>query len=70
MTDGEVIEAALSDPDAQPMTPEELSRMRRLPDVKALRARLGMTQKQFAFNYRSAPRAIGCRDEPGRMPRH
>jgi putative transcriptional regulator len=51
MTDEEVVAAALSDPDAQPMTPEQLARMRRSPDVKALRARLGMTQEQFATIY-------------------
>jgi len=51
MTDEEVVAAAVSDPDAQPITPEQLARMRRLPDVKALRARLGMTQEQFACTY-------------------
>lgn len=51
MTDEEVVAAALSDPDAQPLTPERLTRMRRLPDVKALRARLGLTQEQFASTY-------------------
>jgi putative transcriptional regulator len=51
MTEEEVVAAALSDPDAQPMTPEQLARMRRLPDVKALRVRLGMTQEQFASTY-------------------
>jgi putative transcriptional regulator len=51
MTEAEVLAAALSDPDAQPMTPEQLTRMRRLPDIKALRIRLGMTQEQFAHAY-------------------
>ena len=31
MTEEEVIAAALSDPDAQPLTPEQLARMRRAP---------------------------------------
>jgi len=52
MTDEEVAAAALSDPDAQPMTEEQLARMRRPTDVKALRARLGLTQEQFARTYR------------------
>jgi len=52
MTDADVEAAALSDPDAQPMTAEHLARMRRPPDIKALRARLGMTQEQFARTYR------------------
>jgi putative transcriptional regulator len=31
MTDEEVLAAALSDPDAQPLNPEELAKMRRAP---------------------------------------
>ena len=52
MTDEEVVAAALSDPDAQPLTPEQLARMRRVSRVKALRQRLGMTQMQFAEAFR------------------
>jgi putative transcriptional regulator len=52
MTDEQVTAAALADSDAPPMTVEQLSRMRRAPDVKALRVRLGMTQEQFARTYR------------------
>jgi putative transcriptional regulator len=48
MTDEEVRAAALSDPDAQPLTPEQLARMRRVSRVKVIRQRLGMTQAEFA----------------------
>ena len=48
MTDEQVVAAALSDPDTQPPTPEQLSRMSRVSRVKVLRQRLGMTQMQFA----------------------
>ena len=48
MTDEEVVTAALSDPDTQPLTPEQLSGMRRVSRVKVLRQRLDMTQMQFA----------------------
>jgi putative transcriptional regulator len=48
MTDEEVRSAALSDPDAQPLGPEQLARMRRVSRVKVLRRRLGMTQAEFA----------------------
>jgi putative transcriptional regulator len=48
MTDEEVVAAALSDPDAQPLTPEQLAKMRRVSRAKVLRQRLGMTQMQFA----------------------
>jgi len=48
LTDAEVTAAALSDPDAQPLTPAQLARMRRVSRVKLLRQRLGMTQERFA----------------------
>jgi len=48
MTDDEVMAAARSDPDAQPLTPAQLARMRRVPRVKTVRQRLGMTQAEFA----------------------
>ena len=48
MTDQEVMRAARSDPDAQPLTAEQLAKMGRVPRVKALRERLDMTQAQFA----------------------
>ena len=48
MSDAEVTAAALSDPDAQPLTSEQLARMRRVSRVKVLRQRLGMTQEAFA----------------------
>ncbi len=51
MTDDEVEAAALSDPDAQPMSAEQLARMHRMPDIRALRNRLGMTQEQFARTF-------------------
>lgn len=52
MTDEEVMAAALSDPDAQPLDSEALARMRRVSRVKALRERLGMTQAEFAESFR------------------
>ena len=48
MTDEEVVAAARSDPDAQPLAPGQLARMRRVPRVKVMRQRLGMTQVEFA----------------------
>src|SRR5438309_2361409 len=48
MSDDEILAAAHSDADAAPLTPEELSKMRRVSRVKVLRQRLGMTQREFA----------------------
>ena len=51
MTEEEVMAAALSDPDAQPLTPEQLAKMRRVSRVKVLRQRLGITQAEFAHAF-------------------
>ena len=51
MTDEEVTAAALSDPDAQPRTEEQLARAKRRVDVRLIRERLGLTQEQFARRF-------------------
>ncbi len=43
--------AALSDPDAQPSTPEQLARMRRISFAKHVRFKLGLSQEQFAERF-------------------
>jgi len=52
MTDKEVLAAALDDPDAQPLTPCDFGRMRRVPRAKIIRQALGLTQEQFAAQFR------------------
>ncbi len=51
MTDEEVTVAAMSDPDALPMTPEQLRAARRVPRTKTLRRALALTQEEFAARY-------------------
>ncbi len=51
MTDEEVTAAALADPDAQPMTSQQLRTARRVPRTKTLRRALSMTQEEFAMRY-------------------
>jgi putative transcriptional regulator len=48
LTDEQVLAAALSDPDAQPLTPERLKRMKRTPQVKIMRRAMKMSQEEFA----------------------
>ena len=48
LTDEEVMAAARSDPDTQPLNLDQLKRMRRVSRVKVLRQRLGITQAEFA----------------------
>jgi putative transcriptional regulator len=51
MTDEDIHAAALADPDNPPLTPEELERFQRVPDLKAIRERLHLTQRQFADTF-------------------
>ena len=51
MTDEEVLAAASSDPDAQPLTPEDFKRMKRTPRAKIIRRALGLTQEEFAARF-------------------
>jgi len=51
MTEEEIHAAALADPDARPMTPEEMATAQRVPRVKTLRRVLGLTQEEFASRY-------------------
>ncbi len=51
MTEEEIEANALSDPDNPPMTDEELSRMRRVPNTRQIRTRLNLTQEAFAERF-------------------
>jgi putative transcriptional regulator len=51
ISDEAITEAALRDPDAQPLTDADLSHMQRVPRIKTLRRALGLTQEAFAARY-------------------
>jgi putative transcriptional regulator len=51
MTEADIEAAAVADPDARPMTPDELRAARRVPRAKSLRRALGLTQEEFAARY-------------------
>jgi putative transcriptional regulator len=51
ITEEELEQAAFSDPDAEPLSDEELARFQPLPDVRKLRQQLGMTQEAFAARF-------------------
>lgn len=51
MTEAEIEAAAAADPDARPMTPDELRSARRVPRAKTLRRALALTQEEFAARY-------------------
>ena len=64
MSEDDVHAAALADPDARPLTPERLKRMKRTPQVKVIRRALGLSRRNSrrGFIFRSARCAIGNRD--------
>ena len=51
MTEAERHAAAMADPDAQPLTPEDFKRMKRTPQVKVIRRALGFSQEDFATQF-------------------
>ncbi len=51
MSEAERRAAALADPDAQPLAPERLARMKRTPQVKVIRRALGLPQEEFAVRF-------------------
>lgn len=52
LTDAQVQAAALEDPDARPLSDDDLARMQRVPRVKTLRRALGLTPEEFAVRFR------------------
>jgi putative transcriptional regulator len=51
MTEAQRHASALTDPDAQPLTPDNIGRMRRTPQVKVIRRALGLSQEDFAARF-------------------
>jgi putative transcriptional regulator len=51
MTEAQIAAAAEADPDASPMTAEQLGTARRVPRAKTLRRALGLTQEEFAARF-------------------
>src|SRR3954453_2511415 len=51
MTSDAVERAARADRDAQPLTADDLNRMKRTPQTKIIRRALELTQEEFAVRY-------------------
>ena len=51
MTDDEIVAAALSDPDAQPLTEERLARMKPTSRARLIRRALSLSQEEFATRF-------------------
>ncbi len=68
MTDEEVEAAAVSDPDAQPMSEDELARTFRPHDLSRMRRRMGLTQVAFARRFQINLRALQDWEQGRRVP--
>ena len=51
MSAGEAQTAAEADADNPPLSPQELARLQPVPDVRAIREKLGLSQREFAETY-------------------
>ena len=51
MSEAEKHAAAMSDPDARPLTEEDMNRMKRTPRSKIIRRALGLSQEEFAARF-------------------
>jgi putative transcriptional regulator len=51
LTDAQIHDAALADPDGQPLTAERLASMRRVSRARGIRRALGLSQEEFAARY-------------------
>jgi putative transcriptional regulator len=51
MTANERHAAAMADPDAKPIRPEDLARMPRVPQISVIRRALKLSQEDFAARY-------------------
>ena len=58
MHDEEIEKAALSDPDNPPLTDEKLGALKRVPDTKAIRKALRLTQHEFAATFQLSLAAV------------
>jgi putative transcriptional regulator len=51
MSEAERHAAAVGDPDARPLAPEDMTRMSRTPQVRIIRRALGLSQEEFAARF-------------------
>jgi putative transcriptional regulator len=68
MTEEEIEAAARSDPDAQPLTDEELAQFYRPGAIRDARERLGLTQEDFAERFRLDLRELRAWEEGRAVP--
>lgn len=68
MTEEELHQNALNDPDNPPLTEEQLARMRRVPNPQWIREGLGLTQREFAKRFELSLTNVRDWEEGARRP--
>lgn len=68
MTEEELHQNALADPDNPPLTKEQLARMRRVPNPREIREGLGLTQRAFARQFEIALGTLRDWEQGARRP--
>jgi putative transcriptional regulator len=58
LTEEEIEQNALDDPDNPPLTPERLAKMRRVPKPQQLRLSMNLTQEEFARRFEISLRTL------------
>jgi putative transcriptional regulator len=58
LSDEEIERRALSDPDARPLSKRERAELKPVPDVKAIRERLELSQAEFSKRFRLSLRTV------------
>ena len=70
MTEAEIEANARTDPNNPPLTKKELAGLEWVPDPKAIRQKLRMTQRQFAETFRFSLGAVRDWEQGREMPDH
>jgi putative transcriptional regulator len=68
MSGEEALRNALNDPDSLPLTPELASRLRRVPNPRAIRQAMGLTQDEFARRFEIAVSTLRAWEEHRIIP--
>ena len=68
LTGDQALQNALADEDNPPLTDDQLARMRRVPDPREIRERLGLTQREFSRQFQIALGTLRDWEQGARRP--
>jgi putative transcriptional regulator len=68
LTGEQALQNALADDDNPPLTDEQLTRMRRVPNPQEIRQRLGLTQREFSQQFQIALGTLRDWEQGARRP--